>query len=495
MSHPSRFGNAHGLAFDPAEKSIGIIPGLIRSTYRSSVKICSAISGTITSEPIPTSSQKPRERVAEGKVARKSVYRSQTEFGPSEIPGTWKQSVESLTAALEGLDMSASEDTLFKRGGDAVNGQIRDNEGEENFEVSDRDGIVEKCGAAGSNKDLNTLSATAIAPMFEILSENLLEFAPFKRLPPEIRLKIWRLAATHERIIAFETVENPDVDEDGDPHHSILRLQALSAIPPILRVNKESYSECRKLYRARTRYGLGTFLYNPSTDILYFSGRSHCSEALSTLFAYIRYDVPRVAIDISVPLAGCCRAGDSWVLQTMRCLHGYVLGADSTRYCHCQGLKEVLIAMESRPLWMIPSRINPAVCFRPDSNIGITHEQAALRKDFEDEIARIQEEQPSLFGPNAWVGDDKPTFNFVNLSRDKAGEAFVTLVASGSEVNELKVHHATFINDLRRNTGCKIILPHQKDNDEFPMEIGIKGTKEGVELCRRKIQDMINLHT
>ncbi|KAK0113939.1 hypothetical protein ONS96_014788 [Cadophora gregata f. sp. sojae] len=509
MSRLSRTNNSHGLAYDLNDRSIGIIPDLFRSTYRSGVKICSAIAECLgtgdVAEPIPKPNKEPR-------TVKKSVYRQPDDFKPSEMPGTWKQSVESLTAALGALDMGAGgdKDALHDRGD--ADDMAGNNRGKKAVEVALGSGTAEKCRfAEATAKNWASLCDAANQPASEYLEGSNFEFYPFKRLPPEIRLKILRFAATHQRIIAFELFD------DGLDFHSRLVIKGRSQIPPLLHVNREAYGECRKLYLKRKGCFVPPHLYNPSTDIVYFGGRTHCSQAFSAAFwgkedfqdddqdngfidCFRTCAVPRVAIDLSIPLADCCRgeSDESRVSQTMRGLHGYMnqpKGENlNKRSLYCRGLKEVLLVMESRPFTMTHSRINPATSFHPASTIGINEAQAALRKEFEEEIAKIQDEKPSLWGPNAWIGDDKPTFTFVNLARDKAGEAFESLPALRSEVNELKVHHSSFINELRQSTGCKIIIPHQVDDDEAPMEIGIKGTKEGVEVCRRKIQAMIDLH-
>ncbi|KAG4411725.1 hypothetical protein IFR04_015136 [Cadophora malorum] len=449
-----------------------------------------------------SSSTKPNMQAKEAGAVKTSVYRLPEHFGTSEMPGTWKQSVENLTAALDALDIGAGGTEYMHLNGGFVNGNIGGDGCNQDIETVDEVSTAEKCKDASRATIIETLLDAATRSISDNLPETLLKFHPFKRLPPEIRIKIWGLAAKHRRMIAFEFIQKLERGNDYVylDDHAELRIFARSA-PPLLQVNRESRGECRKLYRKRVGPFIRPFWYNPDTDVLYFSGANLCYCALSRAFWGVEEDTFRVAINISSPIADCCRGAmeSSMVSGTIRSLHGFMAGpADeepNQRSFHCQGLKEVLLVMESRPMAMFPSRINPSICFRPASTTGITSNQEAVRKRFEVAIAKIHDEKPFLFGPNAWVGEDKPTFSFVNLARDKAGEVFETLTASRSEVSQLKIHHASFINDLRQSTGCNIILPHQIYDYEFPMEIGIKGSKEGVEVCRRKIQDMISLHT
>ena len=519
MSHPRGANDTRDLADDSDDRSIGIIPGLIRSTYRSAIKIGTAIAHSGGLENASTPRIKPKTHAVEIETVKTSVYRLPEDFGPSEMPCTWKQSVESLTAALEALDVGSSETEGMRLNGGFIAGSRHGGGCKEYIEVAGEVSTAEKCKAAPrtriseSSVDSTSRSTSDDLPEYVVPvpihelalmnSRTLLKFQPFKRLPPEIRIKIWGLAAKHRRIIGFQFIQRP---ERGDEYvylddHAELRIYARSAMPPLLEVNRESRGECRKLYRKRVGPFIRPFWYNPDTDVLYFSGANICYYALSRAFWGVEEDSPTVAFNISSPTADCCRGAmeSSIVSGTIRSLHGFMTGPTderpNQRSFHCQGLKEVLLVMGSRPMAMLPSRINPSTCFRPASTTGITSNQEAVRKKFEVAIARIHDEKPYLFGPNAWVGEDKPTFSFVNLARDKAGELFQTLTASRFEVSQLKIHHSSFIHDLRQSTGCKIILPHQIYDDEFPMEIGIKGSKEGVEVCCRKIQDMISLHT
>jgi len=518
MSYSRGAKDTQDLADGSDDRSIGIIPGLIRSTYRSAIKIGTAIAQSGGLDDSSSSSTKPNMQAKEAGAVKTSVYLLPEHFGTSEMPGTWKQSVENLTAALDALDIGAGGTEYMHLNGGFVNGNIGGDGCNQDIETVDEVSTAEKCKDASRATIIETLLDAATRSISDNLPEyvgkipihgsalthfrTLLKFHPFKRLPPEIRIKIWGLAAKHRRMIAFEFIQKP---ERGNGYvylddHAELRIYARSA-PPLLQVNRESRGECRKLYRKRVGPFIRPFWYNPDTDVLYFSGANLCYCALSRAFWGVEEDTFRVAINISSPIADCCRGAmeSSIVSGTIRSLHGFMAGpADeepNQRSFHCQGLKEVLLVMESRPMAMFPSRINPSICFRPASTTGITSNQEAVRKRFEVAIAKIHDEKPFLFGPNAWVGEDKPTFSFVNLARDKAGEVFETLTASRSEVSQLKIHHASFINDLRQSTGCNIILPHQIYDYEFPMEIGIRGSKEGVEVCRRKIQDMISLHT
>ncbi|KAL2063972.1 hypothetical protein VTL71DRAFT_4466 [Oculimacula yallundae] len=155
-----------------------------------------------------------------------------------------------------------------------------------------------------------------------------------------------------------------------------------------------------------------------------------------------------------------------------------------------------MFVTECRPMAISSARMNPSISFCPARNLGVTKDRIAFREQIQVEVNKTIDRVPQRFGSYAtfWAGDNKPTFSFVTLARDKGGEAFKTISTSRSAVIELKVHHTALINDLRQETCCQIIIPHQKYEDENPMEIAVKGPRDGVEVCLRKIEGILNLY-
>ncbi|CZT50113.1 uncharacterized protein RSE6_11045 [Rhynchosporium secalis] len=99
MSNESRYDRAHRGFYENTDRSIGIIPGLLRSAYRYGLKALKVIGRSIAPEE---GAQEHRYATLERgerknrklKMAKTSVYQLGKSSG---VPGAWKESVESLT--------------------------------------------------------------------------------------------------------------------------------------------------------------------------------------------------------------------------------------------------------------------------------------------------------------------------------------------------------------------------------------------------------------
>ncbi|KAG4428604.1 hypothetical protein IFR05_015915, partial [Cadophora sp. M221] len=402
-------------AFGASESSIGIIPGVFRATYKSGIRICADIGQSATVQRITRATNTSPNP----STPKESVYQLKE---ASNMPGGLNESAESLNAVMGSLDIGENDKGGGDRmgnngaldsgldggldGGDGGVGEglkIPGGEAAEAIEIGQIDQATESTTSLSSLADL--------ALMSEHMPQAILKFHLFPRLPKEIRLKIWRLVSTHQRIDASEFVKNPGIKQlmprpTTIIPHLTMQISPRSCEPPLLQVNCESYRECRKLYKRR-RLRDDEYLFNPSTDVLYFSGTAYCSLALKIASWNLRGEIPKVAIDINIPRAGCCSrvTKGMMVLEMMRALRWYS-NPESKRLFNYQGPNEVMRVLKCRPLTMLPTRINEGLSFRDASTDGITKDQGTLKSEFEEEIAKIMNENPTFAIINAWVGDN-----------------------------------------------------------------------------------------
>ncbi|KAL2063971.1 hypothetical protein VTL71DRAFT_4465 [Oculimacula yallundae] len=335
MSTPRCATDAHHGANRETERSIGIIPNLIRSTYKSGLEVCKIIGRSLVSDGEAQENRKSASRVTmhedrEACLTKTSIYKLS---GSEDMPGAWKQSMESLTIGMEYLGIAEKGDGLEGEGAGHDNN-------EDSVEVTRTDAKIhdgEAAMIAGGNKPVahddvdkfETTSLEAASPdRLPLVSANaptvLVQFHPFPRLAPEIRLKIWKLAASHQRVIAFEVGKQPGpTDATSRVNQTsihMLRINPRCSVPPLLLVNQECMQECRKVYQVReVKFSTNTFLFNPLADIVYVNGTSNYYARLD--FWDLLGDIPRVAIDLCNPPAD--RLGRQILITCfLRTLHG-----------------------------------------------------------------------------------------------------------------------------------------------------------------------------
>jgi hypothetical protein len=89
-------------------------------------------------------------------------------------------------------------------------------------------------------------------------------FTPFTKLPLELRLKIWKLAAPEPGIFS---VFGPWVIRNNTD----ITIPALRKLPAMLMVNTEARSQALKLFSPLFRYQIGKIVYfDQENDTLYF---------------------------------------------------------------------------------------------------------------------------------------------------------------------------------------------------------------------------------
>ncbi|KAE8452066.1 hypothetical protein EG329_002232 [Mollisiaceae sp. DMI_Dod_QoI] len=98
-----------------------------------------------------------------------------------------------------------------------------------------------------------------------IISSTATRFVLFPKLPPELRLKIWRYANKHRRSIRVQRLNTYYLDS------SFPKFKYISHPPAVPLVNKEAYNEVMKSYGVLTHWLFtNQVTMNFNTDILYF---------------------------------------------------------------------------------------------------------------------------------------------------------------------------------------------------------------------------------
>ncbi|KAI1316786.1 hypothetical protein F5Y16DRAFT_420157 [Xylariaceae sp. FL0255] len=124
-------------------------------------------------------------------------------------------------------------------------------------------------------------------------SQPSVSFSPFTRLPPELRLEIWRFSIKHPRLIRVFTTPRGDVKAPGarEPPYLVEAVGARLHVD-LLQVNQEARRAALSFYRVRLPCRFftgggeirGTLLINPEHDILrvYLRGGSSAFAKLLT---------------------------------------------------------------------------------------------------------------------------------------------------------------------------------------------------------------------
>jgi hypothetical protein len=133
------------------------------------------------------------------------------------------------------------------------------------------------------------------------------QFKPFARLPKELRLKVWELAAQVPRIVEIcqsseEATSDEENDSDDEASLNPNPFYSPTAIPSILNTNRESRSIALEHYIpsfAHSGYS-ATIFYNPQVDILYFPAwcfQHNISEFEERVSDDVKGKIKKVAIE------------------------------------------------------------------------------------------------------------------------------------------------------------------------------------------------------
>ena len=86
-------------------------------------------------------------------------------------------------------------------------------------------------------------SLLSTLPKLDVTNWNTRTFTVFPQFPPELRLKIWRIASFYSRIFDFNSARFMSTERSRLYHHLVERLNNVSAV---LHVNRESWTEALK---------------------------------------------------------------------------------------------------------------------------------------------------------------------------------------------------------------------------------------------------------
>lgn len=337
-------------------------------------------------------------------------------------------------------------------------------------------------------------------------------FTPFKKLPVELRRKIWKLAANTGRLIEIGKAL------PGLNHYEITTVLPRSRQPPaILQACKESRDEGMGTYlminleqfvpnRAAEPWK-GWIYYNPNADILYF-GEKSCLTSMQKACCDSGLEIPRVATDIRMWSNRCCNVyfdllfGRSKVECVANILHGHQgLNIPGVKWDGCKGLKEVFFVDEPSFLgWEVES-VDENVGIQPGLGPGsfYTHgfynaknNDLAVRK-----LGKRIKAGPVLTttGKNMWRGDNRPTFHFVRLafhpsSSQKCEFLFLKLAANAQYQ---RIYNKTI--GFTKSIGSKAIIRFDQERFVGEGDYGIKivGLREEVEQIKGEIVRMCRL--
>lgn len=339
-------------------------------------------------------------------------------------------------------------------------------------------------------------------------------------MPPEVRVKIWRLAMDVPRIIEVEkgpVVRNGVKLLTNYPicgEHALHRVAPQSRLPPVFfGINYEAREQALKIYEKRsfdTREEAHDIYFNPRTDILYF-GEKTCVSTLLNVFSSAVYDrltIPRIAILCSGNRTKCCDWDDpaygvNGGITIMESLHGFdksiVDWNSEAQFSGCPGLKEVYWVTPSHLWEPAPGRLNPDFqSFRAPSTDGITKGQKNFKDRIKYHIERVENDLVvGNVGPNLWVGENKPTFEFVSLAppemaktMETEGRVYEAFEISIQQHKYLGRRNFAAIIDIERRTGCDILLSKY----DFPgegREVGFAGDKDAVTKARKAIENRL----
>jgi hypothetical protein len=181
----------------------------------------------------------------------------------------------------------------------------------------------------------------------------------------------------------------------------------------------------------------------------------------------------------------------------MQALHGFDPSETlhDYRYGGCPGLKEVFVAVKSK-LWPRgQGEIDDSVALRLATNAGPTTGQVRFKAGLERDIARVQAEirMPGV-GPNVWIGDKKPTFEFVSfapIARGNDSRVRDGMMVSSKNIRKLRAGDWVFVKRLQANTECEIHIPDEEYPREDPREIGFWGTRQSIDAVKLAIEERL----
>lgn len=246
----------------------------------------------------------------------------------------------------------------------------------------------------------------------------------------ELRLKIFKLAARHFRIIEIEAGRH------NTQQANWTRVTPRSRrIPPILLVNHEAREEALKLY-AVVSFDRSTYFINDRDRSIYFNAQDDIILLGENTCITTVLDIVRLHPEIHNIALYCCPRGEvccSYDNQTtgvvggcnyLQALHGFDPSVTNREYRFggCESLKNIYFVVKSS-LWpQKVGKIDPTTVFRPATSTGVTKGQIRFYNELERRIQLVEDEvEIGNLGGNIWVGEKKPTISFVSFSKIGGG--------------------------------------------------------------------------
>ncbi|KAF5875842.1 uncharacterized protein Bfra_002238 [Botrytis fragariae] len=420
------------------------------------------------------------------------------------------------------------------------------------FLVDDNDTRPGRHGGPHRGVNINGESLGEIADRLKKLdlekARPLTEFKLFPNLSPELRYKIWNIAARSSPRI-LEVVLHPEFPcpphgdrayiDMSDPNdlrkfnHSIWHISTPGQkVPAILQATRESRTEAQRLYEKRY---LNNFpddfpyrqneerpwtYYNPYVDVIFF-GDSTCIVTLVKFFRRHSEEIfPRLAFRCA-NFIGTCKykcTYDTWEwphgedeyscvcgagiggggIDVMGILHGKDrVVARNSLVPGVPSVEEVFFVVKTECM-KFPARQMPSnLTFRPAIHNGLTQSQQKKRTDFEAEVDKARAgEGVRACGANRW-NDHLPTFSFVSLAPpliDGKGKNLKhdAIQVPTEHMGKLTYRNNEFLTDLAVKANLEIVPAPKAYVGEKNREIGLyNGTEKGIELAKEEIQKQL----
>ena len=147
---------------------------------------------------------------------------------------------------------------------------------------------------------------------------------------------------------------------------------------------------------------------------------------------------------------------------------------------------------------MNASELGYGTSFRPAGIDGSTRAQINFKHELEKRVKYVTEDRRISLGRqqavNAWVGDNKPAFSFVSLAPVMScNKIYDTITASNFQVMKLTEVDSEIYRKLANYSGSDIQLPARANSNGIPQEVGFKGSKTGVNLCKEAFQEVLDI--
>jgi hypothetical protein len=134
--------------------------------------------------------------------------------------------------------------------------------------------------------------------------------------------------------------------------------------------------------------------------------------------------------------------------------------------------------------------INLSFGFRPATTNGLTNDQRGFKVEMDHMIADARN-RDSVYnaGVFQWSGDKLPNFDFVSLSPQPGvdGIYYDGLGINNSAANFLLKRNGAALDNIWKETGCRLRLPDKSYPKEDPREIGFCGVKAAIEKAKTLI--------